>query len=184
MPATTVTLASPNVLNYYVGKGIVSIQFLNDAFESGDPDYIDIGNVTSLEFTPKVTKLDHWSSRTGTRKKDRVVATAVEAELKFVAEEWTARNLQMALLASLESPSGTIQTLDLLTRPLRACKLKFVGTNDVGPKWNFEFLNVTLTPSAALNPISDEWGKIELTADCLADPTTGVFGTAFADFPA
>lgn len=179
---TTVTLASPNTLNYYVGKGIISVKFLPNDIDSGDPDYVDMGNVTSLEFTPKVTKLDHWSSRTGTRKKDRVVATAFEAELKLVAEEWTARNLQMATLAT-SSASGLVTTLDILTVALRSCQLKFEGTNDVGPKWNFEFLNVTLTPSSALNTISEEWGKIELTADVLADPTTGVFGTAFATFP-
>jgi hypothetical protein len=177
-----ISLTSPNVMNYYVGKGVVSVKFLNTEFESGDADYVDIGNVTSLEFTPKVTKLDHWSSRTGTRKKDRVVATGFEAELKMVAEEWTARNLQMILLADLTT-SGQVVTLDILARPLRACQVKFVGTNDVGPKWNLEFLNVVMTPSAALNPISDEWGKIELTADCLADASTGVFGTAFATFP-
>jgi hypothetical protein len=183
-----ISLTSPNVDNYYVGKGILSVKFAafsapgGSPIDNADSDYVDMGNVTSLEFTPKVTKLDHYSSRTGTKKKDRTVATVLEAELKLVAEEWTARNLQMALLATLTDSGGVIN-LDILQEPLKACAIKFVGTNDVGPQWSFEFPICRLMPSAALNPISDEWGKIELTADVLADPTTGHFGTASATFP-
>ena len=81
-----ISLTSPNVENYYVGKGILSIKFAAYGSDPADVDYVDMGNVTSLEFTPKVTKLDHYSSRTGTKKKDRTVATVVEAELKLVIE--------------------------------------------------------------------------------------------------
>src|ERR1700739_5030733 len=104
----TISLSSPNVDNYYVGKGILSIKFASFGEDAADLDYVDMGNVTSLDFTPKITKLDHYSSRTGTKKKDRTVATVVEAELKIVAEEWTARNLQMALLATLSDSGGVI----------------------------------------------------------------------------
>jgi hypothetical protein len=141
-----------------------------------------MGNVTSMSFTPKITKLDHYSSRQGVKKKDLSVATVLEAEIKLVAEEFTARNIQMALLASY-SNSGELVTLDVLTEPLRKCAFKFVGTNDVGPQWTFIFPVVTLTPTGSLDAISDEWGKIELTGDVLADPNTGFFGTASCTFP-
>src|SRR3974377_2193024 len=104
-----ISLTSPNVDNYYVGEGILSVKFAAFRDELADSDYVDMGNVTSLEFTPKITKLDHYSSRTGMKKKDRTVATVVEAELKLVAEEFTARNLQMALLAAM-SESGGLST--------------------------------------------------------------------------
>jgi len=171
-----ISLTSPNTDNYYVGKGILSVQFV------GESGYVDMGNVTSLEFTPGVKKLEHFSSRIGTKRKDKVVVQSLEATLKIVAEEWTARNMQMALVADMLSSTGTV-TLDIMTAPLRGCAIKFVGTNDIGPKWSLTFPICTLTPSAALGTITDEWGKIELTADCFADPVTGSFGTASATFP-
>ena len=182
-----ISLTSPNVDNYYVGKGIVSVKFTDSSQGPTDDDYVDMGNVTSMSFTPKITKLDHFSSRQGIKKKDLSVATVLEAEIKMVAEEFTARNIQMALLASFsESPSGSNENvvLDIFTEPLRKCAFKFVGTNSVGPQWTFEFPVVVLTPTGALDTISDEWGKIELTGDVLADPNTGLFGTASCTFPA
>lgn len=53
----TPTALSPNVDNYFIGKGIVSI---------ADPDtspfnWRDVGNVPTFEFTPNITFLDHYS---------------------------------------------------------------------------------------------------------------------------
>src|SRR3974390_210354 len=144
-----ISLTSPNVDNYYVGKGVVSVKFTDSSQGPTDVDYVDMGNVTSMSFTPKITKLDHYSSRQGVKKKDLSVATVLEAEIKLVAEEFTARNIQMALLASY-SNSGELVTLDVLTEPLRKCAFKFVGTNDVGPQWTFIFPVVTLTPTGSL----------------------------------
>lgn len=169
------SLTSPNVDNYYVGKGIVYVQLESDA------DYVDVGNVTALEFTPTVEKLDHFSSRTGIRQKDKSVVLTLSATLRMVMEEWTARNVALTLLGDYVE-SGGIVSVDILTNSAIEAAVKFVGANDVGPQWSFEFPSVSFTPSAALNPISDEWGALEVTGEVQA--VNGSFGTATAVFPA
>lgn len=171
----TISLTSPNVDNYYVGKGIVYVKL------PGDADYVDVGNVTAMEFTPEVEKLDHFSSRTGIKQKDKSVVIQVSATLKITMEEWTARNLALTLLGDVVE-SGGIVSIDILTNNSQDAQVKFVGANATGPQWTFEFPSVSFTPSGTLNPISDEWGALEVTGDVTA--VDGSFGTATCVFPA
>lgn len=87
-------IISPDTGNYYVGKGIVSIKLATDA------DYVDAGNAPEMEVTPKVTTLDHFSSRQGIKKKDAKVVTEQTMALRIVLEEYTARNIALALMGS------------------------------------------------------------------------------------
>jgi hypothetical protein len=167
---------SPNVDNYYIGKGIVYVKL------PGDADYVDIGNVPEFEFTPEIEKLDHFSSRAGVRSKDKSVVLEKAATLRMVMEEWTARNLSLALLGAVDNGNPDEVTIDIFSENSIQAAVKFVGTNEVGPKWTFEFPKVEFIPSAALNPISDEWGQIEVTGDVLFDDATQSWGTAKGDF--
>lgn len=171
-----VSQTSPNVDNYYIGKGVVSIKLESDA------DYVDIGNVPEFEFTPNLTKLDHFSSRAGVRSKDKAVVTEKAAQLRMVMEEWTARNLALALLGDVDASQPSAVTIDIFSQNSVTCSVRFVGTNEVGPKWTMEFPIVEFIPSAALNPISEEWGQIEVTGDVLFDDATQSWGTATGDF--
>ena len=162
---------SPDIRNYLIGKGTVSIML------SGDSAWRDMGNCPTFEFTPNLTKLEHFSSRSGVKKKDRVVVTEKTGSLKVVMEEWTAQNLALALMGAVSTNSAAQQEIDIFSENTITAKVKFTGTNEVGPKWEYTFNAVDFIPSAALNPISDQWGQIEVTGDVLAD-NTGSFGKA------
>lgn len=170
------TQNSPNTDNYYIGKGKVFIKLAADA------DFVDIGNVPEFEFTPELTQLDHFSSRAGVRSKDKSIVNEKAATLRMVMEEWTARNLQIALLGNIDASQPSAVTVDIFSLNSIRAAVKFEGANEVGPKWNFEFPLVDFIPSAALNPISDEWGQIEVTGNILFDDATQSFGTATGDF--
>jgi hypothetical protein len=170
------TLTSPNVDNYTVGKGIVSIKGAADAV------YVDIGNVPEFELTPNVTKLDHFSSRAGIRSKDKSVVTEKSATLRMIMEEFTARNLELALLGRRNETDPSAVTVDILSESSVTVAVKFVGTNDVGPKWSYEFPQVEFSPSSSFNPISDEWGQLEVTGEVLWQEADQRFGVATADF--
>src|ERR1035438_3198902 len=86
------SLTSPNIGNYYVGKGLCSVKLL------GESVYVDMGNCPTFEFQAKVTQLDHYSSRTGVKVKDFTAVTEISGVLTMVLEEFTARNLGFALL--------------------------------------------------------------------------------------
>jgi hypothetical protein len=171
-----VSQVSPNVENYYIGKGKVFIKLTADA------DWVDIGNVPEFEYTPTLDKLDHFSARAGVRSKDKSVVREKAATIRMVMEEWTARNLSMALMGAVDDSQPTAVTIDILSLNSILAAIKFEGTNDIGPKWKFEFPKVEFIPSSSLNPISDEWGQIEVTGDILFDDATQSFGTATGDF--
>ncbi len=167
------TYASPNIGNYYVGRGYLTMKL------QGESDYSDMGNCTEFTFQAKPTLLEHYSSRVGVRTKDLVVVTELAATLTLALEEFTARNVAIALLGTANE-SGTV-SIDMFDQPLYYAAMRFTGTNSVGPKWSFDFPLVILTPAKAMNLISagsGSWGTIDLQADVLKDDVTGQFCVA------
>jgi hypothetical protein len=163
-------MQSPDIANYYIGKGIVSFKGV------GDVAFVDIGNVPVFEFTPDLTTLDHFSSRQGVKTKDRTVVIEKKGSIKMTMEEWTARNMAMALLGTIDTNTAGQEVIDIFSTNAVSGELKFTGTNEVGPKWELHFLKVDFIPSAAISPISDEWGQLEVNGDVAA--VAGKFGTA------
>jgi hypothetical protein len=160
---------SPNVDNYYIGKGIVKWK------ADGDPDFRDVGNAPLFEVTISVTKLDHFSSRQGIRFKDRSIVTEVNATVKMTLEEITSDNLLLALLG--DKNAGPPIVIDIGTNTELTGALRFIGTNDVGMRMQIDLPSVLITPDTAISPISDGWGSIGVAGDINADLVTGSFGT-------
>ena len=172
------SLLSPNIGNYYIGKGIVSIKLL------GETQFVDCGNVPQFEFLAKVTQLDHFSSRTGVRVKDFTAVIEIAGGLTMQLEELTARNMGFALLGlPTGGPSPTPDTIDIFANPVIYGSVKFVGTNDIGPIWTVNFPLVKLSPSKALGLIANTWGTIDLEGDVLFDQLQQTFGTATVSLP-
>lgn len=174
--AVTPTYASPNIGNYIVGRGYMTMQL------QGENSFQDMGNITMMEFLLKPTLLDHYSSRVGIRTKDLVVVTELAGTLNLSLEEFTARNVAIALM-STPNESGSV-SIDAFTNPLQYAAFEFFGTNAVGPQWSYTFPLVILSPSKAVSMIptgSGSWGTIDMQADILKDPVTGQFMVAHAD---
>jgi len=88
-------MVSPTTAAYYVGTGSITWQ------GEGDVTPRDVGNVNTFELTPAVERLDHWNHRVGgIRKKDFSPVVQQTLEVHMVMDEFTAANLQMALLAT------------------------------------------------------------------------------------
>jgi hypothetical protein len=166
---------SPNIGNYVVGRGIGYVKLVPPSLNP-DPAYVDVGNITEFTFQVKPTRLEHYSSRIGVRKKDLVVVTEVAASLTMILEEFTARNLAMAALGASGPGSVTI-----LAQPLIYAAFKFVATNTIGPQWTYEFPLCLFTPTKAISLLptgSGTWGAMDFEADVLFDSVSGAFGTA------
>src|ERR1700704_3488690 len=121
MPITDI---SPDVDNYFVGAGIVKWKGVLDVA------YRDVGNVSEFAFTSNVTRLKHYSSRHGTRFKDRDVVTQVDASVAIKMEEITASNLAMALLGDHAGSNPTM--INILNTPDVEGAFRLIGTNDIG----------------------------------------------------
>lgn len=179
MPTVTPSLTSPDVGNYVVGRGIVSIQL------PGEDVYTDCGNCTEFSMTVTPTKLPHYNSREGTQKKDFVGITRLDATAMFILEEWTARNVAFALLG-IPQESGDV-TINMFTNPLYYAAIKVVQTNSIGPEYTWVFPLTIISPRGAIELIargSGEWATIQLDADVLFDSVTQQFciasSTSFA----
>jgi hypothetical protein len=172
------SLQSPNIGNYYIGKGSVYIKLL------GESTYTNAGNCPTFEFMAKVTQLDHFSSQTGVKVKDFTAVTEISGTLTMVLEEYTARNIGFSLLGLPSGgPSPADETIDIFANPVIYGSVKFIGANDIGPQYTVQFPLVKLSPSKALSLIGNTWGIIELEGDVLYDQTQQSFGTAFVSLP-
>lgn len=157
---------SPSVLNYSVLKGIAK-------FTPTDGVQRDLGNAPEVELTPEVTKLDHFSSRSGVKSKDKSVVTEKTLTLRIVLDELTRENVRMQLMGGVSDTSGEF---GIFADSEITGAFEFTGTNDIGSKIFLELPDVSFGPSGSLNLISDEWGQVELTAEVLFDEVTGDFG--------
>jgi hypothetical protein len=157
-----------SVDNYFIGKGILSFDL------GGTGTYRDLGNAPEVEFTPELEELDHFSSRTGVRSKDRTIILEKSATLRMVLEEWSPENLMLALLGSEDDTIGGLY--HIFTENAIEGAVKLTGSNEIGPKYELIFPNVSIIPSGSLGFITDEWGQIELNANVLVGEG-GAFGT-------
>jgi hypothetical protein len=168
------TEVSPNTENLQVGKGIVSFK------KEGEATFRDLGNVTSIVITPEVETLEHYTSRTGIKTRDRLVTLQQKASVKIVMEEVTAQNLALMVYGAVDLAAAEGPTVEIFGASDVRGELKFVGTNTLGPKVNLTLDNVSWTPSGDLQMISDEWNNMEVTGAILpaeSGPRVGKFGT-------
>lgn len=171
----TPTLASPNVDNLQVGKGIVSFK------RTGAADFRDMGNVTEISITPDLTTLEHFTSRLGVKTKDKTVILEKKGTVKIVMEEITAANFALMAMGTIDEAAVGGPTVEIFSESEITGELKFVGTNDIGPKITVSLYRISITPGGDINLISDEWNNMELTCDMLAatdGANAGKFGLA------
>jgi hypothetical protein len=165
---------SPNVDNYWIGKGIIKFQ------PDGSTGYVSLGNAPEVEYSPSVDVLDHFSSMAGVRSKDRKVVREKSANIRIVLEEMTPDNLGMAFMGTVTDPvvpATDPYTIDIFSLPEIKGALRYIGQNDIGPRIQVDLPNVSIIPTSSINLISEEWGRMEITAEVLIDGTTGSFGT-------
>ena len=68
---------SPSTTLYQLGKGIVYIAEWSGATPPDPGDYEDVGNSPRFEVEVSEEKLDHFSSRSGVRLKDKIPSFSV-----------------------------------------------------------------------------------------------------------
>lgn len=158
-------ISSPSTQLYTLGKGILSIGKWTG--ETPPIGYTDVGNCPAFECEVTEEKLDHFSSRTGTRTKDKVVILETGYTLTFDLDEVSVLNLQMYLKADLSGSNILLANMVLDAE----YALKFVSDNPAGPNETWEFWKATLSPNGAFSLIGDEWSTVSFTAEGLSDVT-------------
>src|ERR1051326_2023313 len=161
-------MASPNINDTYLGAGRVEWK------GSADPSYRHLGEVDMFAVTGNVERKDFYSKLVGKRRKARSVVGQEQATCRFRMREVNPENLGLFFLGSVTSgPPAVVQIMDL--GEVNGA-LRFVGTNDVGEKLQCDLPNVNLAPNGDFDFLADDWGGMEITAEVIADPSTGSFG--------
>lgn len=161
---------SPDVRNYAIGKG-------SAYFTPAGGVRRHLGNATAFEIEPTIEELDHFSSMAGVRTKDLVAVLEKSGVIRITLEEMTRENVQLALMGGeIDSDTDGNATFEIMANNLTRGRLEFIGNNDVGPKWSYDFPSVAFRPNGSINGISEEWQAMELEGEIEA--VLGKFGTA------
>lgn len=166
--------ASPNVDNYYVGKGIL---YIADFPGAGAPSWIDLGNCPRLEYEPTEQVIEHYSSRNKAREQDDETVIMSGYNLSFILDEISVKNMQLFMRASKVGTNILRANQSLAQR----YALKFVSDNVRGPDIKFEFWKVKLTPNGAFSVLGDDYGTLSFNGKGLSDSanhSTSPFFTA------
>jgi len=102
---------APSVENYTLGKGRL---FFNKHDSTGAlTGEKSLGNAPALTFSMAVEKLDHYSSQSGLRAKDKSVVVEVTPTLNFTLDEVNVNNLEMLFYGSSVAASQILgESLD------------------------------------------------------------------------
>jgi hypothetical protein len=161
---------APSTSNYFIGKGIAVIK------RDGTATFKDMGNCPEIEFTPSTDTLDHFSSREGVKTKDKTVVLSKGGELRLLMEELTPDNLGLLVCGSVDYSTPAQPKVNIFDLNATGAEVRFYATNEVGPKWDGVFTGVDFLPSGSFQPISDEWGQLEITGQVrTVDSTFGYF---------
>ena len=155
------TPASTN--NYSIGKGTL---WVAEWETTGPGAYTEMGNCPSVEMEPTIERLEHYSSRSGLRNRDKYPVIQTQYTVTFDCDEIAAVNLAKFLL-------GTQSGEDILglQNANQEYSLRFTAANPVGVKYTWNFWRCTLGPNGAMALIGDEWQVMSFTAEGLADET-------------
>lgn len=159
-------LLAPDTGNYTIGKGSVYFTPTGGAKRH-------LGNVPSVAFQLQTTKLDHFSSQSGVKKKDKTVVTEVTGTLDMTLEELNLENVQLALLGGDIAPNNSTEGAGNLGFIIGAVtektgEIEVVMSNEVGPKWTYIYPNCSIQPSNAVDFIGDAWATLPLSVDVLS----------------
>jgi hypothetical protein len=162
-------MSAADISNLSIMKGIVSFK------KEGESVYRDVGNVTEFETTPEFEELEHQSSREGVKETDKSVVTSRKMTVRMVTDSWDPENVALAMLSDVTQDSEGDDTIDIFSLNAIDGALRFVGTNEVGVRYQVDLPSVSFIPSGSVNWISDEWNTMEITGKVLK--VDGSFGT-------
>lgn len=151
----------------------------------GTPSAAAVNLSTTVETTNGSKFIDHLADTTGlvAGRRYNITGVGIPAGNTFTYDGGDGGELDIA--ATENSVSGGVAVtvtgaiaLEIFGTTEINGKLRYVGTNEIGPKISLDLNNVSVTPTGGFNPISTEWLQMEMTADLLSD-SLGQFGHAY-----
>lgn len=167
-------LIAPSTGNLQIGKANIYFTPVGHARRH-------IGNVPTGTFELAIDKLDHFSSMSGIKKKDFSATLSVTGTLTLSLEEMNVENLALAMLGDTPAADNSTEgdgNIGFIIGEVESVtgRIEVIGSNDVGPRYTYDFPSVTFTPSKAVDFIGEDFTALELTGDVLAVTIDGKVG--------
>lgn len=153
---------SPNTTLYTLGKGVVEIA----EWDGSVGAYVDVGNCPLMNAEVTEESLEHYSSRAGTKTKDKEVTLETGYSIEFDLDEISVKNLQIFLRGTLAGTGHKIHAAQALDKEYA---LKFTSANAAGPDEVWEFWKMKIKPRGSFNLIGDDWATLSFTGEGLSD---------------
>ena len=173
--------AAPNPSNNLtIPKGILYVAPWDGDTPPAESDFVDVGNASAVSVEPTREKLEHYSSRSGTKTKDRTAEISSGYNANFTLDEMSMANMAMFLRATI--------TADFLLANENIggfYALRFISDNSYGRNFSINCWKVEIAPEGALPLIGDEWMTMGFSGEGLDDtlnhPTSKFFTMRFTD---
>ena len=174
--------AAPNPSNNLtIPKGILYVAPWVGDTPPVDGDFVDVGNATAVTCEPTRDKLDHYSSRSGTKTKDRTAEISSGYNLNFTLDEVSLANMAMFLRATISESEFLLANENIGG----FYALRFIADNTYGRAYNINCWKVEIAPEGSVNLIGDEWMSMGFSGEGLDDtanhPTSRFFSMRFTD---
>lgn len=156
---------APSTNNLAIFKANVYFQ------EEGTSGYVHMGNAPSVELSFDFDELEHFSAMEGINELDLTITRSKSASLVMELEEQNPDNIAFETLG-VEGSGGVIEILAVNEK---TGAVRVVNSNDVGPKFQWDFPRVQFRPSGAIAMVGDDFAGVEVTGKVLK--SGGIFGT-------
>lgn len=160
--------------NYaYMGKGIISLT------PEGGGAAVDVGNVSSLEFTinENIIKLPNYRTAGGGTyaSVNRIESVEFTATLHDLSPE----NLAMVLFGTTTT-AASVATIEALTTGAQTFEMEFAGLNEAatGKTVTVTVYKAKIGAAQGLGFIGDDFGALEITGEVLIDTSIVAVGAS------
>ena len=116
----------------------------------------NLGNIVSAEFNPDITYVEHYISKKGKRKKDKMVSNMESLTIPFTFDEVNANNMKKFFLASACDSNDT-DKLAVLEDPLIEGSVSINFLTEVGQSIIYSIPKATIRPDGALPMNTEDW---------------------------
>jgi len=164
--------------NLTIPKGVLTIGLWSGS--TPPTTFTDVGNCTAMTLEPTRETLPHYSSRSGTRNKDRVAEIEAGYNVNFTLDELAMFNLKMFLRAN---HSGNYLYANENLGQQYA--LIFTSDNSYGRNYIITIHKAEIAPDGGISVIGDEYASMSFSGEGLSDienhPTSRFFTWEYTD---
>jgi hypothetical protein len=169
MAATAYDAGSPE--NYTIG----GLRFYFAKATTTNPwalgTYEYLGNVVTGGFNSAINFLDHFTAKSGSRKKDRSLVQEITISVNLTLDEPDHANMSRFMLADIVAPVSGVSTFAPYSKSEILGGAVLVGVSSTGNEFKWSINRATLKPDGDFAFNDQDWSQFQFILEPLDDST-------------